>query len=95
MLNTLRKDLLYAFRMIVKTPVVTIIAILSVALGVAANTTIFSIAHSWLLRPLPYPDADRMVMVYENNRNDPDPRDLASHRSSRVSASPASTVPKR
>ena len=72
MLNTLRKDLLYAFRMIAKTPVVAAIAVISVALGVAANVTVFSTANSWLLRPLPYPDAGRLMRVYENNRNDPD-----------------------
>ncbi len=65
-MNTLLRDVLYAFRMIVKTPVVTGIAIVSLAIGVAANTTIFSILNSWLLRPLPYPEADRMVMVWEN-----------------------------
>jgi predicted permease len=78
MLNTFRKDLLYAFRMTVKTPVVTVIAIVSIALGVAANTTIFSVLNSWLLRPLPYPHADRMLVLYENNRNDPDDRELVS-----------------
>lgn len=72
MLNTLTTDLKYAVRMILKTPVVTVIAVTSLAVGVAANAAIFSLMNSWLLRPLPYPDADRMVMVYENNRNTPD-----------------------
>ncbi len=69
MLYTLRKDFLYSFRMISKSPVVSAIAVISLALGVAANVSIFSLMNSWLLRPLPYPDADRLVMVYENNRN--------------------------
>jgi putative ABC transport system permease protein len=72
MIGTFRKDLVYAFRMIVKTPVVSAIAVLSLALGVAANTTIFSIVNSWLLRPLPYPDADRLVMMFESDPKDPD-----------------------
>ena len=55
MLSSLRKDLVYAFRMTLKTPVVTAIAIVSLALGVAANTTIFAIVNQWLLRPFPYP----------------------------------------
>ena len=73
MLHTLFKDTAYSARMIAKTPVVSAIAIISLALGVSANVSIFSLVNSWLLRPLPYPDAERLVMVYENNRNDPDP----------------------
>lgn len=67
MFKSLKQDLLYALRMIVKTPVVTAIAVVSLAIGVAANTTVFSTVHSWLLRPLPYPDADRLVMVWHND----------------------------
>ncbi len=72
MLNTLLKDVIYSLRMIVKTPVVSAIAVVSLAVGVSANTSIFSVLNSWLLRPLPYTDADRMLLIYENNRNDPD-----------------------
>jgi putative ABC transport system permease protein len=79
MIGTFRKDLVYAFRMIVKTPVVSAIAVLSLALGVAANTTIFSIVNTWLLRPLPYPEADRLVMVWENDRNDSDDQDAVRY----------------
>jgi hypothetical protein len=56
MLNTLVTDLRYAVRMILKTPVVTVIAVISLAVGVDANAAIFSMMNSWLLRPLPYPD---------------------------------------
>ena len=66
MVGSFKKDLLLALRMIVKTPVVTIIAVVSLAVGVAANTTVFSLVHSWLLRPLPYPNAERLVMAWEN-----------------------------
>ena len=62
MLSTLRSDLAYAVRMIVKTPVVTLIAIVSMSVAIAANTSIFSILNSWMLRPLPYANADRMVL---------------------------------
>ncbi len=72
MLSTLRSDLAYAVRMIVKTPVVTLIAIVSMSVAIAANTSIFSILNSWMLRPLPYANADRMVLVYEDDRNDAD-----------------------
>jgi putative ABC transport system permease protein len=66
MFGFLKQDLIFAFRMIVKTPVVTAIAVISLSIGVAANTTVFSLVHSWLLRPLPYPNPDQLVMVWEN-----------------------------
>ena len=72
MLHTLRQDLLYALRMILKTPVVTSIAVLSLVLGISANTSIFAMLNSWLLRPLPYPEPEGIVMVWENDLNDTD-----------------------
>lgn len=78
MINTLRQDLTYAFRVILKTPAVTFIAVLSLAIAVGVNTSIFSVLNSWLLRPLPYPDAERLVMVWENDRNDSDDTDGAT-----------------
>jgi putative ABC transport system permease protein len=70
MIGAIKKDLGYAVRMIVRTPVVSLIAILSLAIGVSVNTTIFSVLHSWLLRPLPYEQPEGLVMLYENNRHD-------------------------
>ncbi len=78
MMASVRKDVTYAFRIMLKTPVVTAIAVISLALGVAANTMIFSLVNSWLLRPLPYPDADRIVMVWENDFTDSDDTDAVS-----------------
>jgi len=69
MLGSLRTDLVYAFRMIIKTPVVTVIAIFSLALGVAANTMIFAVVNQWLLRPFPYYESESLVMLWEDNRN--------------------------
>jgi putative ABC transport system permease protein len=66
-LSTLVQDLRHAWRTWRRTPVLALAAILTLALGVGANTAVFSVVHGVLLRPLPYPDADRLVEVFEDN----------------------------
>src|SRR5262245_10367681 len=59
-------DIRHALRLLVKTPVFTVAAIATLALGIGANTVIFALVQSVLVRPLPYANPDELVMVWED-----------------------------
>jgi hypothetical protein len=63
-LDTLRDDLRYAVRSLLKNPGFALVAVLTLAVGVGANTAIFSVLHAVVLRDLPYRDADRLVVLW-------------------------------
>jgi putative ABC transport system permease protein len=64
-MQTLWQDLRYGLRMLGKNPGLTAVAVLTLALGVGATTAIFSVVYAVLLRPLPYPDSNRIMAVFE------------------------------
>src|ERR1700691_3329183 len=65
--ESLLRDLRYAARTLSRTPGFTFVAVLVVALGIGANVALFTVVRSMLLKPLPYPDSNRLVTAYEKN----------------------------
>jgi putative ABC transport system permease protein len=65
LIEDLVRDLQYGYRVLAKSPVFTSVAVLTLALGVGANTAIFSVVNELLLRPMPFRDAERVVMLWE------------------------------
>ena len=64
-LGDLRDDVAVALRQLKASPAFAVVAVLTLALGIGANSAMFAVADATLLRPLPYPDADRLVSVAE------------------------------
>ncbi|MDY7093922.1 MAG: ABC transporter permease [Acidobacteriota bacterium] len=66
-MSGLLRDLRFALRALARNPGFTAVALLTLALGIGASTTIFSVVNTVLLRPLPYPESERLVQVFERN----------------------------
>jgi predicted permease len=71
LLETLLQDLRFALRMLGKSPGFTAVAVLTLALGIGANTALFSVINGVLLNPLPFPNANRILVLFQDKANFP------------------------
>jgi putative ABC transport system permease protein len=77
-MDSLVADLRYAFRQLRRNPTFTLAAVACLALGIGANTAIFTVINAVLVRPLPYPEPDRLVMLFEARKSNAAGRNVVS-----------------
>jgi putative ABC transport system permease protein len=77
-MRTIWQDLQYGWRMLRRSPGFSLVAILTLAIGIGANAAMFSVINTVLLRPLPFPDAQRIVFIWDTDPNRNIPRGVAS-----------------
>ena len=77
-MRILLADLRFAIRMLAKRPGFTTVAVLALGLGIGANTAVFSVIRGVVLRPLPYKDPDRLMVLWQSNLKAAAPREAIS-----------------
>ena len=94
MIESLRQDLRYAARTLARAPGFTAVAVLTIALGVGANTAIFSVVHGVILKALPFHEPDRIVRIDPGEVFNMEMLDRFAERNRAFTTVPDTTVPR-